>query len=233
MVQADPVVQVYSAIYGEYDHPKPAFSLANITRPVMYTDSDRTAAEAVHQGWEVRFVRHHFESPHGDPNIVVPMLNHKFWKCHPDRAVDPGVDISIWLDGSVEVTNPRFVEEAIALLGNDDWSHVPHPERTCIYTEADYSALLTWRYDPTAMKTQAEHYRAFHPAGWGLFATGVNVRRHTEPVIRMSHLWWEEILNWSHQDQLSLPVLQRLMEEEVPWNKNLRWHQDWVLHPHG
>ena len=230
-------LQVYSAIYGEYDRPKSAQYLSHygdskIRNPVMYTDSDRTAAEAVHQGWEARVVKHHYESPHGDPAIVVPMLNHKFWKCHPEQALGD-IDMSIWIDGSIQVTNPDFINNCIRALGNDDWSHVPHPTRSCIYPEAEYSATLTWRYDAASILAQMAHYQAFHPAGWGLFATGVNIRRHTDHVLMMSDQWWEEILNWSHQDQISLPVLQRIMEDKVPWNRNLTWFQDWTLHEHG
>lgn len=230
-------VRVYSAIYGEYDHPKSATWLTayeggSALRPLMYTDSDRTAAEAVHMGWEARVVRHHYESPHGDPEIVVPMLNHKFWKCHPEQALGD-IDMSIWVDGSIEVTNPDFINNCVNALGNDDWSHVPHPARSCIYPEAYYSATLTWRYDAESILKQAAHYQAFHPSGWGLFATGVNIRRHTDHVFLMSDQWWEEIVNWSHQDQISLPVLQRLMEDRVPWNNRLTWFQDWTLHPHG
>lgn len=226
-------IQVYSAIYGEYDHPKPTRMIESYDTPIMYTDSDRTAAEAVHMGWEARVVRHHYESPHGDPSIVVPMLNHKFWKTHPDIAVGMDYDMSIWIDGSIEVTNEFFTSNCVEALGNADWSHVPHPARQCIYPEAEYSATLTWRYDAESILNQMYHYQKFHPPGWALFATGVNIRRHTDHVFMMSDLWWEEILNWSHQDQISLPVLQRIMEDKVPWNQNLTWFKDWTLHPHG
>lgn len=227
-----PTLGLYSAIYGEYDHPKTVEKLILDRSPVMYTDSDTTAAEAVQMGWEARVVRHHYESSHGDPAIVVPMLNHKYWKCHPEEAL-PDVETSIWIDGSIEVTNYEFTANCLRALGSDDWSHVPHPARSCIYPEAYYSATLTWRYDAESILKQAAHYQNFHPSGWGLFATGVNIRRHAPHVLLMSDLWWEECLQWSHQDQISLPVLQRLMEDKVPWNTRMTWFQDWFLHQHG
>jgi alkaline ceramidase TOD1/glycosyltransferase MUCI70-like protein len=237
------IVRAYSAIYGDYDHPKPVHQAGFSRPPLMFTDNEVTADEAEAAGWETVVVRHHFESPHGDPAIVVPMLNHKYWKCHPDwldfyiddewpARTPNSVDASIWLDGSVE-PKPGFEEKALAALGDDDWACVPHPVRNCIYPEAEYSATLTWRYDGPSILAQADHYRQFHPPGTGLIATGVNIRRHTPAVIELSHLWWDEILNWSHQDQISLPVLLRLAEGKVKWNMNLTWHQDWILHPHG
>jgi Protein of unknown function (DUF616) len=225
-------LDVYSAIYGDYDQPKSAAKIMSDRRPVMYTDTKETAEQARKQGWQPVIVNHSWSSPNGDPAIVTPMLNHKYWKCHPDVAL-PESDLSIWIDGSIEVTTEAFVENCLKALDNDDWACMRHPARDCIYPEADYSATLTWRYDAGAMLAQAAHYRNFHPSNWGLIATGANVRRHTPEVIETSHLWWDEIINWSHQDQISLPVLLRLREDKVKWNMNLSWHQDWTLHPHG
>jgi hypothetical protein len=230
------IVQAYSAIYGGYDHPKPVHNAGFSLTPVMFTESPETMKEAKEAGWFPVYAPHNWSSPNGDPAIVVPMLNHKYWKCHPEALEsdpdEPIIEASIWLDGSVE-PHPGFEEKAIAALGDDDWSCVPHPVRNCIYPEADYSATLTWRYDGPSILAQANHYRSFHPSGYGLIATGVNIRRHSPEVIELSHLWWEEILTWSHQDQISLPVLLRLWEGKVKWNTRLTWHQDWILHPHG
>lgn len=240
-------VQVYSAIFGDYDHPKPVMNAGFSWKPIMFTDSGRIFTEAIDQGWRpVLFPPEELEIPYPTDRepaeIIEPMLNHKYWKCHPDQVAnytnsapwtDPDpIDISIWLDGSVE-PHPGFESIALAALGGDDWACVPHPVRNCIYPEADYSATLTWRYHGPSILAQAAHYRQFHAPGSGLVATGVNVRRHTPEVIELSHLWWEEIIRFSHQDQISLPVLLRLWEDKVKWNMNLTWHQDWILHPHG
>lgn len=191
-----------------------------------------TALRAVEQGWTEHVVNHGVATLKGEPSITAPMLAHKYWKCHPATAL-PDVDISMWIDGSMEVITQDYVKLCLEALGDDDWSLVPHPARNCIYPEASYSATLTWRYDPVSITAQAEFYKSFHPKGWGLFATGANVRRHTPEVLELSHQWWNECLNWSHQDQLSLPVLLRLAEGKVKWNKNLPWFQWWHLHEHG
>lgn len=229
-------VALYTAIWGRYETPKPLPDDLEC-HAYLFTDSEATATKGRAYGWCAKVVSDRYRpefhvNPHGDRAIVTPMMNHKWWKCHPAQAV-PDADVSIWIDGSMQVTTSRYVERCLEYLGDDDWAMVPHPSRSCIYTEADYSATLTWRYDGPSILAQAEFYRKFHPAGYGLFATGNNVRRHTPGVIKWGELWWEEILNWSHQDQLSLPVLTRLMEDEVRWNSKIPWHQDWILHPHG
>ncbi len=223
-------VALYTAVYGAYETPRPI----NLDIPcVMYTDSEVTAQRAHQVGWEPRVVTHHVTTLKGDPRVVGPMLAHKWWKTHPHLAL-PEVNISLWIDGSMELTVDDYPQRALTALGDDDWACVPHPARRCIYPEAAFSATLA-RYDAASIQAQANFYRDVvgHPANWGLVATGANVRRHVPQVIELSEQWWQENINWSHQDQLSLPVLFRLSEEKVKWNQNLAWHRDWILHHHG
>lgn len=234
-----PSVGIYTAIYGGYNSPKPVPNyLEGHAR--LLTDSIATAHEAERMGWEPEVVRspyldmEHDATQYGDPGIVVPMLSHKYWKCHPGEAM-ADYDISIWVDGSMEVVTDDFIGKCLAALGGDDWSCMPHPARTCIYPEASYSATLTWRYDARSINAQAEHYSHFHPAHWGLIATGFCVRRHTTGVLDLSHEWWVENTQWSHQDQLSLPVLMKMYSDagKVRYNYGLPWHQWLVHHAHG
>lgn len=218
-------VAIYSALYGPYEWPKP---LPDLGVPgYMFTDDPNLEAP----GWVTVYEEPDpFQVTWCDPAATVDMMRHKYWKTHPAEALEE--DISIWLDASMEVTDVAFVNKCLEALGDDDWVAVPHPWRNCIYTEAEYSATLP-RYDKGALDRQAAWYRDIgHPGGWGLFATGANVRRHTATVIKLAENWWQECLNWSHQDQVSLPVLFRL-EEELKWNTKMPWGQWWVNHPHG
>ena len=225
-------VALYTAIYGHSDWVKPAPKVPDGVPCYFYTDSEVTALEAKAVGWDSRVIPHYIATVKGEPRITAPMLAHKWWKTHPALAC-PGVEVSLWIDGSMEVTVDNYVDLCVAALGSDDFACVPHPVRNCIYPEGEYSATLTWRYDAPSILAQIGFYRQFHPPGWGLIATGANVRRHTPRVLELSDAWWIECLQWSHQDQLSLPVLLRLAEGEVKWNYNLSWHRDWVLHEHG
>lgn len=219
-------VALYSAIYGPYDWVKPIPDLG--VRTVMFTDNPTLVAP----GWEVRYVPHSIATLNGSPSITGPMLGHKFWKCHPHLAL-PEADVSLWIDGSMEIVVDDYVARCLEALNDDEWACVRHPARSCIYPEADYSATLTWRYDSEAIRKQAAWYRSIgHVAGYGLIATGANVRRHTPQTIEISQQWWQECLNWSHQDQISLPVLFRL-HDNYRWNFNLPWHEWWRLWPHG
>lgn len=234
MVLASAAVKValYTACYGKYETPKPIRLLDIPT--VLYTDNLETADIARERGWQtVNVVPHGIATLKGAPAVTAPMLAHKWWKCHPDAAV-PNVDVSLWIDGSMELLVDDYVDRCLEALGDDDWACVPHPSRHCIYPEAQFSATLA-RYDARAVTAQASFYRETvgHPANWGLVATGANVRRHTANVLELGQQWWDECINWSHQDQLSLPVLFRLAEGKVRWNMNLPWFKWWHLHQHG
>ena len=216
---------IYTAIYGEYDWVKPVPDLG--VPAILYSDRPRDAP-----GWEVRVVNHGIATLNGSPTITAPMLAHKFWKCHPHLAV-PDADVTMWIDGSMQIVINDYVARCLEALNDDEWSCVPHPARTCVYPEADFSATLTWRYDAESILKQAAHYRSIgHSAGTGLVATGANVRRHTPTVIEIGEQWWHENLTWSHQDQLSLPVLFG-QHPELRWNMNLPWFQWWYLYEHG
>ena len=226
-----PRVACYTAVYGGYEKPKKLSADLGVDA-YFFTDHHGLGQAAEELGWIPRVVQHHFESPNGDPALVVPMLNHKYWKCHPGKALSD-YDISIWVDGSMEIVVDDFVDRCLKALGEDDWACMRHPARNCIYPEAEYSATLTWRYDAPSILAQAEFYRNFHPTDWGLIATGFCVRRHGRYVRTLCDDWWHEILNRNHQDQISLPVLMRIHQDYVRMNYNLPWGQ-WLHHyEHG
>jgi hypothetical protein len=218
-------VVLYSALYGNYEHPKKVPQDLGVPA-IMYTDNPDLHAP----GWEVRVAPYTWGEEHpADPKATFAMMEHKFWKLHPHIISD--ADVSIWMDASMEITVDNYVERCLEALGDDDLVTVPHPARNCIYPEAAFSATLE-RYDAAAITRQVEFYRVWHPPNWGLFATGARVTRHTPRMRKFFSDWWWECTTRSHQDQLSFPVLLRLAED-IKWNRNMPWFQWWHLYEHG
>jgi len=224
-------VTLFTAIYGAYDDVKPVPHDLGVPA-FFFTDSTELATQAAGCGWTPRLVRHSIATLNGEPRVTNPMLNHKWWKTHPHLAA-PEADVSVWIDGSMSITHNNFIQACIEALGDDDWAQVRHPERSCIYTESEVTQQLSWRYDAARAKAQTDSYSTFHPRDWGLPATGHIVRRHTPGVLKAGEQWWDECVNWTHQDQLSLPVILRLNEAEVRTNYNIPWHQWWLLGGHN
>lgn len=239
-------VALYSALYGPYEYVKPLPADLGC-RAIMYTDDPAIDAP----GWEVRVEPEPITdeliamAQINDPAATADMLRHKYWKCHPVEAV-PDADVTLWVDASLLIyagdSAGGYAARCLQALNTDDWTVVPHPSRNCIYTEAAFSATLA-RYDAYALSTQSQAYRQMgHPEAGGLFATGANVRRHTDSVIELGVHWWWEILHRSHQDQVSLPVLFKIAERwsngpggdrHFHWNANMPWGAWWGVYEHG
>jgi len=94
-------------------------------------------------------------------------------------------------------------------LGDADCGFYTHPDRTTISSEAEASIKIH-KYEDQDVRGQVQEYLAQgHPDDWGLWAGGLFIVRDTPAVRRMGERWLEEIVRWSHQDQLSLPFVLR------------------------
>lgn len=226
-------VALISAIYGMYDQPK---TLAYLNRErddfmgaYLWTDDENVARQAVSFGWTAILD----EDPTGDMDLS-PMLKAKFIKTHPHLAA-PNADVSIWIDGSMVPTEPEFIELCLEALGNDDISFTPHPLRNCIHPEASVTAALARYGDVDPIKQVQFYERIGHPRNWGLFASGAFTVRHTELTKEWGEHWYHDCVYHTYQDQLSLPVITRIMmmERGLKWNARMPWAQWWGIVEHG
>ena len=209
-------VAVVTAIYDGYDSLKPALVQEDADVDWVCVTDNPDLWDG-YLGWRVVYK----PQPGVHPNRAA-----KHPKLFPWDYTD--APTSIWVDAAFRVISPRFA--AVALGYADPVAQFQHPWRDCVYTEADASLGLP-KYAGEPVKEQAWTYRAQgHPEHWGLWATGVIARRHTDAVRRMSHVWRDEIDRWSFQDQVSEAVALR--------NCDLRptafpgWHMDngWLRH---
>lgn len=131
---------------------------------------------------------------------------------HPNRAAKrpkmlpwkyTDADCSVWVDASYRVTSPYFVRDVLALA--DPIAQFLHPWRDDLFAEAEESVRLA-KYAGEPCAEQVARYRALGmPERFGLWATGVIARRHTDKVRAFGEVWLGECETWSFQDQLSHP----------------------------
>ena len=104
-----------------------------------------------------------------------------------------------------------------------------------MYAEAEETSRIGRYADCDPLK-QAEFYRRVvqHPPNWGLMASGAFTVRNNVNVERWGDHWWQDCINWTYQDQLSLPVVTRLMtmRGELTWNTNMPWARWWGIANH-
>jgi O-antigen biosynthesis protein len=142
-----------------------------------------------------------------------PRMNAKHYKMAvPDAGPN---DISVWIDASIRVTDVHEMVKVIkAALKGHDLALFKHPERTSVYDEAVVSMNLP-KYAGLPLLKQADTYIAAGlPADAGLWAGGVIARRHHAQRVNFEKEWWAENVEWSYQDQLSLPY--------VLWKNNIK-----------
>lgn len=186
---------IISANYGRYDTLKATLPQDGIDVDWVLVTDDLGIPDG-HLGWRVI---------HQPMPGVPPVRAAKHPKFRPWEYTD--APASIWVDGSVRVISPYFAAEALAFA--DPIAQFDHPDRDCIYTEAEVAAALP-RYAGEPVLEQAETYRqAGHPEHWGLWAATVIARRHTDGVRALGEAWTAEVDRWSYEDQVSQPVILR------------------------
>lgn len=188
-------IAIITAIYDRYDTLKPALPQKGTTVEwVCVTDEPGLPDEYL--GWKIIH----------EPRLIHANRAAKRPKYRPWEYTQ--ADASVWIDASFRITSDRFAAEAMSYA--DPIAQFVHPWRDCLYTEASASADL-FKYAGEPVREQAAHYRELqHPERWGLWATGVIARRHTEPVRELGGMWTEETHRWSFQDQISQPYVLRL-----------------------
>lgn len=110
----------------------------------------------------------------------------------------------IWIDGDMEILKQEFVPEIISYL-DKGFVISPHfDKRFCAYGEA---TIRPSKYANEPMEEQCLFYRSEgFPENYGLYECGVSVRDMTnESVKELGKIWYQQNIDWSYQDQVSLP----------------------------
>jgi hypothetical protein len=190
---------IVTAIYDSYDLLKPVLPQVGMdVEWICVHDGTPPDAETA-RGWTLVCE----PRPGVHPNRAAKHPKYEPWK-YTDAPV------SVWVDASFRVVSERFAVEATAGLTDvEPVAQFRHPWRDCLYAEAKESAGLA-KYAGEPVLEQADHYSFLgHPEGWGLWATGVIARRHTDSVRELGARWLAETYEWSFQDQISQPFVLR------------------------
>ena len=184
-------VALVTAVFGGYDPLHPLPDQHGFDDAVCITDRPGD----VPYGWRVI----------AEPESSNPRMAAKFPKTMPWLYTD--CDAAVWLDASFEVTGD-LSGWVRPLLDRHEFIVWQHPEgRACLGQEAE----VCWhfpKYMPFPVLDQAQSYfDDGMPRNWGLFAAGMVGYRFTERVRDFGQRWLKEQVDWSPQDQVSLPWL--------------------------
>lgn len=181
---------IYTAFTGDYDSLKEPEFIDENCDYVCFTDNPNLKSDT----WKIIFM----EESTLDNNRKAKqykVLPHKYF---------PDYKYSFWLDGTFKIKGS--IREYIYknIKANSPMLNVIHTERDCIYEEYEASKIIP-RYPRAVMEEQMENYKKEgFPKHYGLAVMGAIFRQHNNPeVINLMEAWWDEIIKYSNQDQLS------------------------------
>jgi len=185
-----PKLVVYTALYGNYDTLRDQPHNPDVEYR-CYGDTPQPS-----KTWKFIKQNRHQPTVVRDARRVKTLSHYYVTQCMYCTWMD--TNLLLW-DDPLKICE-KYLKDA-------DFALFRHPHRDCIYDEV--RACIEYRKDkPEIMKRQVERYRAEgYPEHGGLASTGFLLRRQTEAVIRFNEMWWAEIENGSHRDQLSLPYV--------------------------
>ncbi len=150
--------------------------------------------------------------PHKDPTRNARMI-----KILPHRFL-PEYDYAIWIDGNIKISADRhYINNLLKnCLGESGIALYRHPDRTCIYKEAEACIDLN-KDDPQLIKEQMDTYRSGgYPINNGLVMSCVVIRDNKSPeIMKLSKDWWNELKNFSRRDQLAFNY--------ITWKNNIKY----------
>lgn len=194
------MIAILTSIYNSFDTLKPILPQSTDVEWICVTDTywPQPNDPPVTNGWKIVYEpRPHLHSARAA----------KTPKCLP--WLYTSAESSIWIDASYRVTSTNFAEEAIRHA--DPIAQFKHPWRNCAFDEADEILRI-----PKHVNEYENVKRAItalsdsgHPDNWGLWATGVIARRHTDDVISAGFDWLSNIYRYSVRDQISHPDVMR------------------------
>lgn len=133
-----------------------------------------------------------------------PRRNARYHKLLPEFFFD--CEYSIWLDGSIQIlVDPQTLIDKY--LADADIAVFTHPDRGCLYTEANI-CMERFLDNPLAIGKQIDKYRKEgYLQDKGLAETKVVIRRNNEQVRRFNKEWFFELTTNSLRDQVSFPYI--------------------------
>lgn len=179
---------VYTAITSGYDTFKEPDASYQDIEFIAYIE-DMIKGEI----WKTRQLTREYPDPNLDAKKY-KVLSHQTF---------PDAEYTLWIDGSIRISaSPAPLISQY--LGDADMAVFAHPHRICIYQEA--AECITKRLDnPRRIYAQVARYtQCGYPENNGLAEATIILRRNTEKVRCFNEIWWEEIINGSRRDQISL-----------------------------
>jgi hypothetical protein len=146
------------------------------------------------------------------------MLKAKYYKLQSHKIdVLTKYEYIIWIDASIEISNSNFVNDIMSII-RQNISNIylfEHSQRNNIKDECNSSRRMA-KYSDQNMEEQIKHYYDSGFVDSKLYECGFFIYRKNDITIKLFDDWWNEVIKYTFQDQLSFPY--------VLWKNNIVPH---------
>ena len=185
-------VIVYTANIGNYDDCHNIYLKDPNVEYYYFTDGYTDLC-----GWKNKAII----KPHEDNTKSA-----RYFKCNP-HLVLPEHDISIWIDARFKVKSKNVMKFLNSNFNKKDqiacFHHSRGAHEGCLYTEGFVCVANNIDDGDVILKQLTRYNEELFPKKYGLFSTGIIIRRNTDEVKRFNEMWWDEVKNGSKRDQVS------------------------------
>ncbi|MDL2246082.1 DUF616 domain-containing protein [Methanobrevibacter sp. OttesenSCG-928-K11] len=185
-------ILIYTAFTGDYDNLKEPDFIDENCDYICFTENPNLTSDI----WDIKLM---------EPSNLDDNRKAKRYKVLPHKYFSE-YKYSFWIDGTFRIKGS--LREYIYKYINSPMLCAIHPERECLYVEANVSCIFS-RYSDYTVAKQVKRYEEDNmPTDYGLPALGAIFRQHNNPkIIELMNRWWDEISEYTNQDQLSLTYL--------------------------
>lgn len=196
----DPKKVVYTVITNDYDDLITPDYINEDWDYICFTDTDIES-----DFWQIKQME--------DINID-PVRKSKKYKILPHYYLSD-YHYSLYIDGNCVIIGD--LNEYINKYSiNNSMLCLIHPDRNCIYDEAEVCILFKKDYEDIILAQINKYLVEGYPKNNGLVAGGILFRKHNDQFIRdVMDAWWNEINSYSYRDQLSFNY--------VCWKKDFKY----------
>jgi len=150
------------------------------------------------QPWQIRHVERKWKGSNNDRKEA------KYYKLHSHLLL-PEYEATLWLDTRLCL---RGLRKGFKNL-KKDLALRRHPSRGCLYQEAAVCTKGGKDHPVRIAKQVGKYVEAGIKQKAGLWMGGIIFRKNTPAIAAFNELWWQEILDHSIRDQISLPYVLR------------------------
>lgn len=251
-------VAFITAIYGNYELTCKPFVKQSIESDFFcFTDNEKI----ISNGWKIITEPYHLINNRPINKDFINDINNnrhsfniaKYYKCSfYEIPILHEYDIVVWLDGTIEITNPltSFIIQQ-NLISNDIFT-IRHEMRNDQLVNEVIASRNFYRYSSSNWNGQDQpiqnvynQYKKYIEYGYkdiGVFLTclvGFKMKKYivkdkeeiNKNVIKFLNLWYRQILEFTTQDQISFPYCLWKEKQSIKFFKCVN-NEQWGTNPH-